>query len=160
MTRLMTAFVHLERGNPEGAPVKFRKARKQLSPLPAHYLSVDVAQIVERIERLALHHREGDPEAFKGRLGGAMRESLTPWALGIERLPTVPRRRLWEIENEVKLLLADLAPLSPIFRDRHLLLLADKTGLPLATLVAACQEVADPILEDGAATTALAASSA
>ncbi|HET8998630.1 MAG TPA: hypothetical protein VFP86_03195 [bacterium] len=72
----------------------------------------------------------------------------------------MPRRRLWEIEGEVKLLLADLAPLSPIFRDGHLLLLADKTGLPLATLVAACQEVADPIREDGAPTTALAAPSA
>jgi len=58
MTRLMTAFVHLERGNPEGAPVKFRKARKQLSPLPAHYLSVDVAQIVERIDQ-ALTVQEG-----------------------------------------------------------------------------------------------------
>ncbi len=103
---------------------------------------------------------KGDPEAFKRVLGAAMKESLTPWALQIERLPTVPRRRLWEIENEVKLLLADLAPLSPIFRDCHLLLLADKTGLPFATLVTACQEVADPTVEDGATTTAIAAPSA
>ncbi len=93
-------------------------------------------------------------------LSAAMTESLTPWALGIERLPAVPRRRLWEIEDEIKQLLADLAPLSPIFRDSHLLLLADKTGLPFATLVAACREVADPTLEDGTTATALAAPSA
>jgi predicted metal-dependent hydrolase len=58
MTRLTTAFVHLERGNPEGARIKFRKAREALSPLPAHYLSVDVAQIVERIDQ-ALTALEG-----------------------------------------------------------------------------------------------------
>ncbi len=103
---------------------------------------------------------KGDPEVFRKLIGAAMEESLTPWALQIERLPMVPRKRLWEIENEVKLVLADLAPLSPIFRDSHLLLLADKTGLPLATLVAACQEVADPTLEDGATATAPAAPSA
>ena len=97
---------------------------------------------------------KGDPEAFKGLLGAAMKESLTPWALEIERLPAAPRRRLWEIEDQVKQLLADLAPLSPIFRDSHLLLLADKTGLPFATLVAACLESDSP-LEDGAMTAAL-----
>jgi Domain of unknown function (DUF309) len=30
---LAAAFVHLERGNPEGARIKFRKAREHLSPL-------------------------------------------------------------------------------------------------------------------------------
>ena len=54
----MTAFVHLERGNPEGARIKFRKAREQLSPLLTHYLGVDVAQIVERIDQ-ALTALEG-----------------------------------------------------------------------------------------------------
>ncbi len=102
---------------------------------------------------------KGDPEAFKRLLAAAMQESLTPWALEIERLPAVPRRRLWEIENEVKQLLADLAPLSAIFRDSHLLLLADKTGLPFATLAAACLESDSP-LEDGAMTTALGGPSA
>ena len=58
MTRRMTAFVHLERGNPEDARIKFRKAREQLSPLLAHYLGVDVAQIVERIDQ-ALTALEG-----------------------------------------------------------------------------------------------------
>lgn len=48
---LAAAFVHLERGNPEGARIKFRKAREHLSPLLAHYLGVDVAQIVERIDQ-------------------------------------------------------------------------------------------------------------
>jgi hypothetical protein len=100
---------------------------------------------------------KGDPEAFRRLIGGAMEESVTPWALKIERLRTVPRRRLWEVENEVKLLLADLAPLSSIFRDSHLLLLADKTGLPFNTLVAACEEVADSTLDDRATPTAVAA---
>jgi predicted metal-dependent hydrolase len=55
---LAAAFVHLERGNPEGARIKFRKAREQLSPLLAHYLGVDIAQIVERIDQ-ALTALEG-----------------------------------------------------------------------------------------------------
>ena len=55
---LAAAFVHLERGSPEGARIKFRKAREQLSPLLAHYLGVDVAQIVERIDQ-ALTALEG-----------------------------------------------------------------------------------------------------
>jgi hypothetical protein len=74
---------------------------------------------------------------------GAMEEDVTPWALLIERLPAVPRNRLWRIEDEIKQLLADLAPLSPIFRDSHLLLLEKKTGLPLSTLVAACEKIAN-----------------
>ncbi len=101
---------------------------------------------------------KGDPEAFKRLLGAAMTETLTPWALVIERLPAVPRRRLWEIEDEIKQLLADLAPLSPIFRDSHLLLLADKTGLPFATLVASCFESDSP-LDDAATTGAINAPS-
>ncbi len=40
-----------------------------------------------------------DPAAFKRLLGAAMEETLTPWALGIQRLPAVPRKRLWEIEK-------------------------------------------------------------
>jgi len=48
---LAAAFVHLERGNPEGARIKFRKARAQLASLRPHYLGVDVAQIVERIDQ-------------------------------------------------------------------------------------------------------------
>jgi len=102
---------------------------------------------------------KGNPEAFKRLIVESMEESTTPWALEIERLPTVPRRRMWEIENQVKFILADLAPLSPIFRDSHLLLLADKTGLPLATLGAACEEVADSTFDDGAVVTTLTARS-
>ncbi len=48
---LAAAFVHLERGNPEGGRIKFRKAREQLAPLLAQYLGVDVAKIVERIDQ-------------------------------------------------------------------------------------------------------------
>jgi len=48
---LAAAFVHLERGNPEGARIKFCKARDQLLSLRPHYLGVDVAQIVERIDQ-------------------------------------------------------------------------------------------------------------
>ena len=59
---------------------------------------------------------------LKRLLAAAMGDSPTPWALEIERLQAVPRRRLWEIEDEVKALLIALAPLSPIFRDSHLLL--------------------------------------
>ncbi len=94
---------------------------------------------------------KGGPEVFRKLLDAAMKESLTPWAFLIERLPAVPRKRLWEIEDKVRYLLADLAP---IFRDSHLLLLADKTGLPFATLVAACHGVADSPLEDKTAATA------
>jgi hypothetical protein len=83
----------------------------------------------------------GDPEAFKRLIVRAMEEDMTPWALLIERLPPVSRNRLWQIEDEIKQLLADLAPLSPVFRHSHLMLLTDKTGLPLSTLEAACEEV-------------------
>ncbi|HLJ59770.1 MAG TPA: DUF309 domain-containing protein [bacterium] len=55
---LAAAFVHLERGNSEGARIKFRKARDQLLSLRPHYLGVDVAQIVERIDQ-ALTALEG-----------------------------------------------------------------------------------------------------
>ena len=89
-----------------------------------------------------------DPEEFKRLLAAAMKDSLTPWALEIERLQAVPRRRLWEIEDEVKSLLTALAPLSPIFRDSHLLLLAEKTGLPFDTLSAACRELVDHALDE------------
>ena len=91
---------------------------------------------------------KGDPAEFKRLFDAAMQESLTPWALEIERLQAVPRRRLWEIEDDIKPLLNALAPLSPIFRDSHLLLLAEKTGLPFDTLAAACRELTDHALDD------------
>jgi hypothetical protein len=91
---------------------------------------------------------KSDPEKFKMLLDAAMEESLTPWALEIERLEAVPRRRLWEIEDDVKPLLTALAPLSPIFRDSHLLLLVEKTGLPFDTLAAACRELIDHGLDE------------
>ncbi len=86
---------------------------------------------------------KGDPEEFKKLLVAAMKGDLTPWALEIERLEAVPRRRLWKIEAEVTSLLTDLAPLRPFFRDSHLVLLAEKIGLPIDTLQAVCQELID-----------------
>ena len=86
---------------------------------------------------------KGDPEEFKKLLVAAMKGDLTPWALEIERLEAVPRRRLWKIEAEVTSLLIDLAPLRPFFRDSHLVLLAEKIGLPMDTLQAVCQELID-----------------
>ncbi len=106
------------------------------------------------------HVAKGDPEVFKRLLAAAMEENATPWALLIARLPTVPRKRLWEIEEEIKQLLADLAPLSRIFRDSHLVPLAAKTGLPLSTLEAACEEIADSTLDDWATPTVPATPSA
>jgi len=91
---------------------------------------------------------KGDPEVFKRLLAAAMEEDVTPWELLIEHLPAVPRKRLWKIENDIKQLLADLAPLSPIFRDGHLVPLAEKTGLPFSTLKEACKEIADSIVDD------------
>ncbi len=38
------------------------------------------------------HNAQGHPEAFKKLLNAAMKKSLTPWTLEIERLPMVPRR--------------------------------------------------------------------
>jgi DNA primase len=99
---------------------------------------------------------KSDPEVFKKLLAAAMEENVTPWALLIKRLPTAPRTRLWEIEDEIRQLLADLAPLSPIFRDGHLVPLAEKTGLPLSTLKEACKEIADSTLDDEVAPTAVA----
>jgi DNA primase len=97
---------------------------------------------------------KGDPEVFKKLLAAAMEEDVTPWELLIVRLPTVPRKRLWKLEDDIKQLLADLAPLSCIFRAGHLVPLAEKTGLPLPTLEAACEEIADSSLDDEATPTA------
>lgn len=58
---LAAAFVHLERGTPEGARIKFRKARDQLLSLRPHYLGVDVAQIVERIDQALTTLEDGVP---------------------------------------------------------------------------------------------------
>jgi len=91
---------------------------------------------------------KGNPEVFRGLLTAAMKDSLTPWALEIERLEAVSRRRLWEIEDDIKSLLTALAPLSPIFRDSHLLLLAEKTALPFETLAAACRELSDRAMDE------------
>ncbi len=103
---------------------------------------------------------KGDPEVFKRLFAAAMEEDVTPWELLIEHLPAVPRKRLWKIEDDIKQLLADLAPLSPIFRDGHLVPLAEKTGLPLSTLKEACKEIADSILDDEATPTVVAGPSA
>jgi len=83
----------------------------------------------------------GNPERFKGALQEALRAAPTPWALQIDRLPSVPADRLWDLDHLVRPILTDLAGFSSVFRDGHLVLLAQKYGLPLESFRALCQEL-------------------
>jgi hypothetical protein len=67
-----------------------------------------------------------------------MVQSPSPWALSIERLEDVP---LWDRHEQLESLLAELAPMPPVFRETHLELLHRKTGISLGTLLEAARDV-------------------
>jgi DNA primase catalytic core len=81
---------------------------------------------------------KSDPARLKTLLEAAMAASPTPWALEIERLPDVP---VWDRHEQLGGLLAELAPMPPVFRDAHLLLLARKTGISHETLLEAARDL-------------------
>ena len=83
---------------------------------------------------------KGDFAAFRSILEQALAASLTPWALQIQRLPQdlAP----WDLEDHdgVRDLLCELGHQGTLSRDVHLHLLAERFGVPLATLQeAACE---------------------
>ena len=83
---------------------------------------------------------KGDFAAFRSILERALAASLTPWALQIQRLPQdlAP----WDLEDHdgVRDLLCELGHQGTLSRDVHLHLLAERFGVPLATLQeAACE---------------------
>ncbi len=82
-----------------------------------------------------------DPAVFKSLLEAAMPKAPTPWAVWISRLPQ--ETPLWNLEDVLTPLLAELAHQHPLIRDAHLLLLSERVGLPWRTLVDACREPAD-----------------
>jgi len=98
---------------------------------------------------------ERDPERFRSLLHEAMQASLTPYALATERIPDNIAR--WDLEHAVLLpaaerragsaytgldLLRDLGHHDPLFRDGHLLQIAERVGLPFSTLQEAALELA------------------
>jgi hypothetical protein len=79
-----------------------------------------------------------DSKTFQELLGNAMAQSPTPWALGIGRLEDVP---LWDRHEQLEGLLAELAPMPPVFRETHLELLHRKTGISIGTLLEAARDL-------------------
>jgi DNA primase catalytic core len=91
-----------------------------------------------------VHLAGGDPSRFAALLTQALATSPTPWALAIDLLPDVPA---WDRHEQLGTLLAELAPMPPVFRDAHLGLLAQKTGLPFTTLLEAARDLAHDTAE-------------
>jgi hypothetical protein len=85
---------------------------------------------------------KGDPAEFRSILERALATSPTPWALQIERLP--PDLVSWDLEDYpgVRDLLCELGHQGPLNRDAHLRLLAERSGVALATLQEAARELA------------------
>ena len=79
-----------------------------------------------------------DPKRFQELLTGAMAQSPSPWALSIERLEDVP---VWNRHEQLEGLLAELAPMPPVFRETHLELLHRKTGISLGCLLEAARDL-------------------
>jgi len=79
-----------------------------------------------------------DSKRFQELLAGAMAEGPSPWALTIERLEDVP---LWDRHEQLEGLLAELAPMPPVFRETHFELLHRKTGISLGTLLEAARDL-------------------
>jgi hypothetical protein len=63
-------------------------------------------------------------------------QTLSPWTLGIEHLEDGP---LWDRLEELEELLAELAPMPPVFREIHLERLHRKTGISFGTLLEAAR---------------------
>ena len=85
---------------------------------------------------------EGDPAAFRSILARALATSPTPWVLQIQRLP--PDLAPWDLEDDpgVRDLLCEIGHQGPLSRDAHLRLLAERSGVALATLQEAAGELA------------------
>ena len=83
-----------------------------------------------------------DPAAFRSILARALATSPTPWALQIQRLP--PDLAPWDLEDDpgVRDLLCEIGHQGPLSRDAHLRLLAERSGVALATLQEAAGELA------------------
>ena len=96
-----------------------------------------------------------DPDKFRPLLQGAMRASLTPYALLADRIPENVAR--WDLEHVALIpsaqrhaggdytgldLLRELGHHDPVFRDSHLLRVAERVGLPFSTLQEAALELA------------------
>jgi hypothetical protein len=79
-----------------------------------------------------------DPKRFQELLAGVMAQGPSPWALSIERLEDVP---LWNRHEQLEGLLAELAPMPPVFRETHLELLHRKTGISVNSLLAAARDL-------------------
>ena len=83
-----------------------------------------------------------DPAAFRSVLERALATSHTPWALQIQRLP--PDLAPWDLEDHpgVRDLLCEIGHQGPRSRDTNLRLLAERSGVALATLQEAACELA------------------
>jgi hypothetical protein len=72
----------------------------------------------------------------------ALAASATPWVLQIQRLPAdlAP----WDLEDHagVRDLLCELGHQGPLFRDAHLRMLSERSGVALVTLQEAARELA------------------
>ena len=98
---------------------------------------------------------ERDPGKFQLILQEAMRSSLTPYAMLADRIPDNVAR--WDLEHVALIpsaqrhaggdytgldLLRELGHHDPVFRDSHLLRVAERVGLPFSTLQEAALELA------------------
>lgn len=98
---------------------------------------------------------ERDPDKFRPLLQGAMLASLTPYALLADRIPETAAS--WDLEHVILIpaaqrhaggdytgldLLRELGHHDPVFRDSHLLRIAERVGLPFSTLQEAALELA------------------
>ena len=85
---------------------------------------------------------KGDPAAFRSLLEQALAASPTPWALQIARLPT--DLASWDLEDHIGVrdLLCELGHQTPLSRDSHLRLLAERCGVALTTLQEAARDLA------------------
>jgi DNA primase len=98
---------------------------------------------------------ERDPDKFRTMLQEAMGASLTPYAILADRIPENIAR--WDLEHVTLIpsaqlhtggdysaldLLRELGHHDPVFRDSHLLRIAERVGLPFATLQEAALELA------------------
>jgi DNA primase catalytic core len=98
---------------------------------------------------------ERNPDAFRAMLQKAMGASLTPYALLADRIPESVAR--WDLEHVALIpsaqrhtggdytgldLLRELGHHDPVFRDSHLLRIAERVGLPFSTLQEAALELA------------------
>jgi len=96
-----------------------------------------------------------DPSTFQTILGDGLAKALTPFAMLTDLIPTTVER--WDLEHAVLIpaakrtsgtdftgldLLRELGHHDPLFRDSHLIRIAEHVGLPFGTLQEASVELA------------------